>query len=200
MAAFKYPSDPLSRIHGPKGYADYASYRPWLRDEFVFRCVYCLKREQWGQVTAEYDVDHFLPQKGSPELGTDYDNLLYSCHTCNIKKSSHVIPNPSVALTNAEVEVLPDGSIAGTSSNSDAEKIILVMCLNSKKNKEWRLTWIRNVELAKEYDQEHYLQLMGYPDDLPDLSRRRPTGNSRPKGIQNSHYMKRKRDELQEVY
>src|SRR5205085_2403491 len=33
--------------HGPRGYADYPSYRPWRRDEFTFCCVYCLLREWW---------------------------------------------------------------------------------------------------------------------------------------------------------
>lgn len=47
---FNYPDAPHRRRHGPRGYADYASYRPWLRDEFTFRCVYCLLREQWGLV------------------------------------------------------------------------------------------------------------------------------------------------------
>ena len=56
--AFRYPAQPLARRHGPCGYADYQSFRPWLRDEFSFRCVYCLIREQWGRVTGEFDLDH----------------------------------------------------------------------------------------------------------------------------------------------
>ncbi len=42
---FRYPDGPHQRRHGPRGYASYESYRPWLRDEFAFRCVYCLTRE-----------------------------------------------------------------------------------------------------------------------------------------------------------
>jgi hypothetical protein len=44
---FDYPSLPHARRHGPQGYADYKHYKPWLRDEFSFRCVYCLCRETW---------------------------------------------------------------------------------------------------------------------------------------------------------
>lgn len=44
---FIYPAVPHVRRHGPMGYADVTSFRPWLRDEFSFRCVYCLLREQW---------------------------------------------------------------------------------------------------------------------------------------------------------
>ena len=50
---FEYPSSPHRRRHGPLGYADYASFRPWLRDEFSFRCVYCLLRER-GELPTTY--------------------------------------------------------------------------------------------------------------------------------------------------
>jgi hypothetical protein len=54
MIPFVYPRAAPLRRHGPAGYAQYERYRPWLRDEFAFRCVYCLKREQWGVVRATY--------------------------------------------------------------------------------------------------------------------------------------------------
>jgi hypothetical protein len=37
MTPFSYPTTPHVRRHGPQGYADYASFRPWLRDEFTFK-------------------------------------------------------------------------------------------------------------------------------------------------------------------
>jgi hypothetical protein len=49
MGAFTYPAQPHIRRHGTRGYAALESYSPWLRDEFAFRCVYCLLREQWGR-------------------------------------------------------------------------------------------------------------------------------------------------------
>ena len=76
-APFAYPAVPHARNHGPQGYTDYTSYRPWLRDEFSFRCVYCLFREQWGRVRGVYTLDHFLPVALHPGKATDYDNLLY---------------------------------------------------------------------------------------------------------------------------
>ncbi len=39
---FSYPAGAHVRRHGPQGYAEYANYRPWLRDEFTFRCAYWL--------------------------------------------------------------------------------------------------------------------------------------------------------------
>ena len=44
--------------------------------------------------------------------------------------------------------------------------------------------WLRNIELAAEHSPDQYVQLMGFPDDLPDLARLRPpAGNSRPDGF-----------------
>ena len=64
---FEYPEPRSERVHGPEGYASYESFRPWLRDEFTFPCVYCLKRETWGQVTGEFELDHFEPQSIAPD-------------------------------------------------------------------------------------------------------------------------------------
>jgi len=44
---FIFPSVAHVRKHGPVGYTDFTTYKPWLRDEFQFRCVYCLERERW---------------------------------------------------------------------------------------------------------------------------------------------------------
>jgi hypothetical protein len=81
---FDYPESRSERIHGPAGYASYESYRPWLRDEFIFRCVYCLKRETWGQVTGEFELDHFQPQSLAPHLSLDYFNLVYAWGVENV--------------------------------------------------------------------------------------------------------------------
>ena len=75
---FDYPVQRNERRHGPSGYTSYERYRPWLRDEFDFRCVYCLKREAWGQVTGEFELDHFEPQSVNPARRLDYENLVYA--------------------------------------------------------------------------------------------------------------------------
>jgi hypothetical protein len=55
---FRYPMSAHERRHGPRGYQDYRSYKPWLRDEFEFRCVYCLCRERWfPDGDANFSVD-----------------------------------------------------------------------------------------------------------------------------------------------
>ena len=97
MPAFDYPATRLVRIHGPLGYTGYESYRAWLRDEFAFRCVYCLSREHWGRVSGEYDLDHFVPQKTDPARKAEYDNLGYACRRCNLTKSGESVPDPTGA-------------------------------------------------------------------------------------------------------
>src|SRR5689334_17125465 len=96
---FLYPARPHTRRHGPIGYTDLASFRPWLRDEFSFRCVYCLLREQWGRVRGIYEIDHFLPVVHQAQLTLDYANLLYACATCNAAKGGRDVPDPLIVLT-----------------------------------------------------------------------------------------------------
>src|SRR5260221_4890554 len=111
---FIYPSVPHVRRHGPRGYADHAGFRPWLRDEFSFRCVYCLQRELWVQSQGTFDVDHFLPVSLHPELGVQYDNVLYSCCSCNLAKRAKKLPDPLTALVRKALRVGADGRIEAT--------------------------------------------------------------------------------------
>lgn len=175
------------------------SFRPWLRDEFTFRCVYCLIREQWGRVTGEFDLDHFLPQASYPNRVSDYDNLVYSCARCNLIKSSANVPDPLISLTDELLRLMPDGTLE-TFSNR-AEQLILKLDLNSPQMISWRLLWMRIVELASDSDPDLYRHLLGFPDDLPDLSRLRPPhGNSRPNGIAGSYFAQKARGELPPRY
>ncbi len=112
---FLYPSVPHERRHGPRGYSNYESYKPWLRDEFVFRCVYCLCRERWFPDGDDYfSVDHFRSRKRAPEHRTAYENLLYACCQCNAsKQDSDWIVSPCEEAMATHLEVLEDGTIRG---------------------------------------------------------------------------------------
>ncbi len=194
MSAFEYPSGPRRRKHGPIGYARYKSFRPWLRDEYCFRCIYCLIREQWGRVIGEFDIDHFLPQMTDPDKAVEYDNLVYSCVRCNLTKSAAKIPDPMSALTADQIRLQPDGSLEW--SSVIAESIIRKLDLNSPEMIKWRLLWIRIVELAGEYDTNLHDRLMGLPDDLPNMARLKPPkGNCRPDGITDSFFANAARGE-----
>lgn len=187
--AFTYPHGPLARRHGPAGYSDLQSYRPWLRDDFSFRCVYCLIREQWGKQFGEFDLEHFVPVSRSRESSLDYDNLLYACHPCNLRKGDRLVPDPTTQLVAPAIHVQLSGKLSGVTD--EARRIIAVMCLNSPNLVRWRLTWMRIIDLCHQHDPELYQALMSYPADLPDLSRLQPPNNTRPQGIRNSYYARR---------
>ena len=92
--AFAYPSASRERKHGPAGYKDVQSFRPWLRDDFSYRCVYCLKREQWASVRGDFDIEHFVPTSLAPNLHLVYDNLVYACRSCNLRKGNSIVDDP----------------------------------------------------------------------------------------------------------
>ncbi len=143
---FLYPAEPHVRRHGPQGYADYASYLPWLRDEFSFRCVYCLLRESWGRVRGVYAIDHFLATARRPTKIADYDNLLYACATCNTAKGARSVPDPLAVLTSPEVRIAEDGTIHADSV--EAARLIELLGLDSPQSTEFRMLWIGIVALA----------------------------------------------------
>lgn len=196
--AFTYPAAATHRRHGPSGYSDYASYRPWLRDEFNFRCVYCLIRERWGRLKGEFDLDHFVPQSVDESQSTEYGNLLYACHSCNAKKGSAELVDAESLLVAESMRVGLDGRLVGRTL--EAERLIDAMTLNSSQWIQWRLSWIRIINLAAERDPDLYRQLMGYPEQPPDLSELKPPTNSRPDGIGESCFARRERGELPDVF
>ncbi|HEV3257269.1 MAG TPA: HNH endonuclease signature motif containing protein [Gemmataceae bacterium] len=199
MAAFLYRAAPHVRRHGPRGYADYASYRPWLRDEFTFHCVYCLLREQWGQLRRVFDIDHFLPIARHPGQGRRYDNLLYGCATCNAAKGSQFVPDPCQVLLSEDVRVGEDGRIVARTLQ--ARRLIRMLGLDDPEFTEFRLLWIGIVELAERYDPALYRRLMGFPQDLPNLARHRPPGgNMRPEGVRASYFARRSQGTLSATY
>lgn len=195
---FNYPEPKSGRRHGPANYTAVASYRPWLRDEFEFRCVYCLKRESWGQVRGEFDADHFLPQSLNPELALQYENLVYSCRGCNLVKLDQKVANPVEWLASQKIRVSASGSLS--SDDLETQRLIRQLDLNSPQLIQWRLMWLRIVELAALHDSPLHHQLVGYPSDLPDLSRLRPPLNRRPEGVSESASARRQRGELPAAY
>jgi hypothetical protein len=196
---FEYPAAPHQRRHGPSGYSDYTGYRPWLRDEFTFRCVYCLQRERWVPPATALEIDHFLPVAFNPELATDYDNLLYCCSTCNAAKRARLLPDPTSVLLRDTIRVEPDGTVRPLTP--DAERLVILLGLDSPTYTEFRLLWIGIVAMAERHAQELFARLMGFPADLPNLAALRPPGgNARPDGIATSYHQRRDRGELPPTY
>lgn len=198
MIPFNYPPETNVRIHGPSGYQNYERYRDWLRDEFLFRCVYCLQREQWGLLKGGYHIDHFCPKAIYPELTLDYDNLLYCCSTCNLAKGDAEIPNPEWEFTEPTVDVYENGAIKG--HTPEARKIIRVLGLDSPEYVEYRLKLIGIIELTAASNVDLYNDLMRYPQQLPNLETKKAPANSKPDGINQSCFALRSRGELPDVY
>lgn len=199
MGVFTYPAHPHERRHGPQGYAGAESYRPWLRDEFSFQCVYCLVREQWGLVPGVFGIDHFLPVASHASEALDYDNLLYCCATCNGAKGKRRLPSPEATLVDGAVNVREDGTIEGTTPA--ARRLIRVLGLDDPEYREFRLLWQQIAALAQERDPLLYRRLMGFPADLPNLaSLRPPQGNKRPGGVRQSYRAQAQAGTLPETY
>jgi hypothetical protein len=200
MQPFTHLGVPHIRRHGPRGYSEYRRYRPWLRDEFDFRCVYCLARERWHKGEYGFQVDHVIPQTEAPSRALDYDNLVYACQTCNeMKADAKGIPNPSEVAYGECLEVRDDGTIRAL--GTDGEFLIRVLRLDNAENTAFRRLMLDVISLARTKDPGLYSQLLGFPEDLPDLARKRPPGgNSRPKGITKSWRSRRVRNELPESY
>lgn len=198
MTPFAYPPQAHVRRHGPQGYARHESFRPWLRDEFSFRCVYCLRREQWDRAI-KLEVEHFQPTSRTPQERLNYDNLVYACARCNAAKAARSVPDATQVFLDGSVTVQPDGQIIGHSP--DACRLISDLRLNSAEAIHFRRLWLEIVAMAYRFVPDLYHRLMGYPDDLPDLSRMRPpNGNTRPAGVSQSHFARRERGELPTTY
>ena len=184
---FAYPDAAHLRRHGPRGYVDDEHYKPWLRDDFSFRCLYCRCRETWfPDGDRNFSVEHVQPTSLSPEGLTSYDTLIYACCQCNAVRGAILLPFDPAGDLHRHREVLPDGTIRGlTPSGED----FIQICRLDRPN----LTAFRRLIL----DTLNFLQgkrdheavalsrrYLGYPANLPDLALLRPPGgNSRPKGI-----------------
>ncbi len=199
MTPFVYPPTPHVRRHGPQGYAAYLRYQPWLRDEFTFRCVYCLRREQWGRVAGEWQIDHFLPVAHRPDLELHYDNLLWVCPSCNVLKGARTLPDPCQVLTADTVTVDEDGTIRG--HTREARRLIRILGLDERPATEYRLLWNSIITLARRFAPDLLERIMGFPNDLPNLrSLKPPGGNTRPAGIEESWHAQRQRGQLPPTY
>jgi hypothetical protein len=204
-AVFHYPSASPSRRHGPRGYLDYVSFKAWLRGEFAFRCVYCLTRELWCPAGHEdFSVEHFIAQVTDPQLRGAYDNLFYVCCACNAARRDVWLPlDPAREPLGAHWRIARDG--VAESVTAEGAQFIEICRLNRPALVDFRRRLLRLVEVLLSHDvaqaKDVLRDLLAFPADLPDLAALRPPeGNARPEGIAESHFERRRRGELPEVY
>jgi hypothetical protein len=79
----------VRRTPAPKVKGGYRSFRPFVREDFLRQCAFCLFPELLAGGEEDFELDHFRPRYRFPELLNDFYNLYYSCHPCNnIKRDS----------------------------------------------------------------------------------------------------------------
>lgn len=201
---FEFSSRSPRRKHGPGGYRNYHQYKDWLRDEFTFRCVYCLERERWyPSGHAAFAVEHIVPVAKQPDLQCDYDNLAYACLRCNSFKQDIETLDPSRIALGEHVAVAADGSIVARTP--EGREFILLLHLNEPRACELRRTMISILQLRNKNPDDATISALfdwfyGYPDDLPDLRSKRADSNSRPEGIPQCYFVLRLEGRLPKVY
>ncbi len=195
---YAYPARPHRRRHGPAGYSTYESYRPWLEDEFTFRCIYCLNRKVWSP-TNIWAIDHLISQDEDPRLVCDYNNLVFACQFCNQQKLANRVPDPCRVAYGNCLHVESDGKVMPL--NRHGERLVNVIRLNHPRFVEERLKTMRLLTILAEHAPVEFQRLMGFPSDLPDLSSLKPPqGNRRPEGISESYFERKNRGDLPSVY
>ncbi len=195
---YAYPATPHVRRHGPGGWREYRKYREWLRDEFSFRCVYCLEREVWRDMREPMHVDHFEPQAIRKDLKCEYTNLLYACPACNSQKSDQLLPDPCEIALGDCVRVHADGRIEALNEHGDA--LIGILALDDPLTVKRRRMLIGTLSSLARRNWPMFVEWMGYPEDLPDLAKFPPPHNGKPEGVAQSHLARKRRNELPEVY
>jgi len=75
----------ISRSKVPRR-SDYREYREELRRDFHYACGYCTTKECEAEAIG-FEIDHYLPLSGHPDLIADFLNLVWSCRHCNSYKS-----------------------------------------------------------------------------------------------------------------
>ena len=195
---YDYPSRPHQRRHGPAGYSSYESYRPWLYDEFSFRCVYYLKRMAWAP-TDVWAIDHLIPQDEDPSLSCDYDNLVLACQHCNSRKRSHRLADPCEIAYGLCLRVDSAGRI--TALSAEGKRLVDTIRLNHELYVKEREKILKVLRVARRHDLALFELLMGFPSNLPVLAGRKPPGgNRRPDGVSDSFFARRVKGELPKTY
>ena len=202
---FEYPIESHQRRHGPAGYADYKSFKPWLRDEFKFRCVFCLHRETWWpDGDAAFSVEHIVPQSKDETLICEYHNLLFACLGCNsAKRDVKLGLDPCQAAYGKHVSCGADGVLIGLTQ--EGSELIQLCLLNRPKlilSRKKLLGLFKNLTAQSDPNSRELMRaFFGYPENLPDLSQLTPPGgNGKPDGIKASHHNLRSLGKLDNVY
>jgi hypothetical protein len=198
---FRFPRKPHSRVHGPQGHKSYPAYKPWLRDEFEFRCVYCLTRERWSaDGHKRFGIDHVKAKSRHTKLTCEYDNLVYCCSNCNSLKSTKIgLPDPCETSFHKHLKLLRSAHFVGLTPLG--KRLVEYLMLNSEDRVNDRRVHLYFFETQRRVKHDILRSRFGYPPDLPALAKLKPPkGNSRPEGLKASHFVRQQRGDLSPYY
>jgi len=140
-----------------------------------------------------------ISQNDDPELECVYENLVLVCQWCNSRKLAKKIPGPDDLGYGKCIRVLKkSGRVKAL--NEDGEILVRELKLNHPKNLEMRCDIIKRLDIMKQCAVEEWKRLMGFPEALPDLRRKRKGSNSKPDGIRESWFEKQRSGALPETY
>lgn len=195
------------RRHRPSGYTDYSSYKPWLRDEYDFRCVYCLAREVWDLnatgVASGFGIDHMRSQRDAPDEEASYENLCYCCNDCNSLKGAQSLPQPLIdEPLDRHFRINEDGSVSAITAEGIWLRDCLLLDLPAAVERRRLILDLRLAALSdlKAGRDSPKLRMFGYPFDLENLALRNPPSNTRPAGLEQTAWARRERSELPRFY
>jgi hypothetical protein len=194
---YAFPKLAHKRRHGPTGHKLYRGYKPWLRDEFGFRCVYCLTRETWADDGHNrFSADHVKAKSKHVALTNDYDNLVYCCQRCNTLKSTKIgLPDPCEASLKTHLKLLRTGRFIGITP--EGKRLVEYLLLNANERVRQRTYLMRLFAKQAKADPWELENRFGFPEDLPNLRKLRPPkGNKRPEGLEDSYYALKKSGKL----
>ena len=137
-------------------------------------------RERRENPVGRFAADHLRPQTRYSELATQYDNLLYVCTSCNAVKGDQEVADPTQTLLATTVVVEDDGTLVGRTP--EAAELLELLKLNYRTLRQRRQLLMAAIRVFRDLEPELYGRWMGFPDDLPDLSRLRPPGRKLPPG------------------
>lgn len=90
------------RRNNPTIVSDYRNAKPELKEDFHSRCGYCNDHDYFKQTY--YEVDHFVPRQCLNNISlTDYNNLIYSCRSCNNSKRAKWPTNDETIHNNGHI-------------------------------------------------------------------------------------------------
>jgi len=85
--------------------AKYNDYRPEVRAEAKYKCVYCAIHENSLGGSDSFHIEHYKPKSKFSGLEKEFENLFYACAICNRFKSNDWPNDPT---TNHSTPSYPD--------------------------------------------------------------------------------------------